>query len=383
MVDRQFWGFSRWRPILPIAFFALVLLVLYRQMLVPFGVSLFFSYLLLPIIDGLEKRKIPRWASASAVIVFLLGVVAIVLVYLLPGVAQEIIDLIELIPGIVSGFNRSTLPWVEQFLVRNGIVESESFREAVRSFNLAGELSGYIQSGVANVLDTASIVAGGLTDIALIPLLVFFILRDFPTIRQLRSKWLPVIFTGDKRLALLNLESTMRAVLKGQVLVALTLMVLYVVGFQVIGVPSGFAIAMVSGVARLIPYMDVLVGGALCLIVVLAKAPSMEMLVWIVMLFAIVQALDGMFITPKILGKSAGLHPAVVICSVLAFGKGFGFWGVVLAIPGIVILKSIVIHAAPLIFEQLKTQELVLEKGNKSGVYRRNVLHHRRRRNYG
>ena len=98
---------------------------------------------------------------------------------------------------------------------------------------------------------------------------------------------------------------------------------------------------------RVVPYLDVIVGASLSIIVVLGQGEGLSMIFGVFVVILIVQALDGMLITPRIIVEKAGLHPVVVIASVVAFGDWFGILGILFAVPSVAILLSIVQMAIP------------------------------------
>ena len=130
-------------------------------------------------------------------------------------------------------------------------------------------------------------------------------------------------------------------------IVAAILAVLYVVGLSFIGLPQAVAIGVVAGICRMIPYLDVVVGGGLSLIVLLADFQGATQLLSVAIVFLVVQAIDGLLITPRVVGERVGLHPMVVITSVLAFANWFGFWGVLVALPVVAIVKALLVTARP------------------------------------
>ena len=147
-----------------------------------------------------------------------------------------------------------------------------------------------------------------------------------------------------------RVSDALRDAIKGQAIVAGILAVLYVAGLSMIGLQGAVAIGLLSGICRLIPYLDVIIGGSLSLIVVLSDFQGAGQLLAVAGVFLIVQSLDGMLITPRIIGEKVGLHPIIVIVSIIAFGESFGFWGVILAIPGIAVAKVVWYSAKPFYF---------------------------------
>ena len=147
-----------------------------------------------------------------------------------------------------------------------------------------------------------------------------------------------------------EINKVLRSVIKGQVIVATILAALYVAGLSLVGLHAAVAIGLTAGLCRIIPYLDVLVGGSLCLLVILADTADLGLLFAVACVFVIIQSLDGMIITPRVIGERVGLHPFLVIISIIAFGDLFGFFGILLAIPCIAIVKLIVQNLKPIYY---------------------------------
>ena len=130
-------------------------------------------------------------------------------------------------------------------------------------------------------------------------------------------------------------------------MVAGILAVLYILGFSIIGLQGAFAIGLIAGACRIINYLDVIVGGTLSLMVILSDFQGIGQLLAVAGVFLVVQSVDGMFITPRVIGDRVGLHPVLVIVSILSFGDLFGFWGVLLAIPVLAVAKVLWFSTKP------------------------------------
>ncbi len=149
-----------------------------------------------------------------------------------------------------------------------------------------------------------------------------------------------------------SVDHTLRNVIKGQITVAGILTLMYVIGFGLVnilfGFPSAIAIAIVAGVCRIVPYLDIFVGLVLSGIVITSNFQNWGQVIGVVGVIAVVQLIDGMYITPRVVGERVGLHPLIVILSVLAFADWFGFWGVLLAIPTVAVAKIVFMSLMPL-----------------------------------
>ena len=121
--------------------------------------------------------------------------------------------------------------------------------------------------------------------------------------------------------------------MNGQILVICLLSLIYSTAFYLVGLPGGLAVGMITGLSRVIPYLDLIVGGLLSFLILITNDASPDVTLGVVFAFLAVQLLDGLFLTPRIVGQFAGLHPVVIIVAVLSFADTFGFYGILLAIP--------------------------------------------------
>jgi predicted PurR-regulated permease PerM len=208
-------------------------------------------------------------------------------------------------------------------------------------------LSAQLQAGLTGLWHTGTSLVGGVANLVMIPVFTFFMMLDFPRFRGTLSRLTPADLRAPARAVLARVDQTLRSVLQGQITVAAILAVLYVVGFSLIGLQSAIAIGVVAGICRVIPYLDVLVGGSLSLIVILSQFEGFSQVLLVVLVIGVVQGIDGALITPRVIGNRVGLHPLVVIASVLAFGDWFGFWGVLLAIPIVATFNALLAAALP------------------------------------
>jgi predicted PurR-regulated permease PerM len=200
------------------------------------------------------------------------------------------------------------------------------------------------------------------------PLFTFFFVKDQKRIVSFLIELTPVDLRYPVAALLKRISRTLHSVINGQILVAAILAVFYVIGFSLAGVHAGFAIGLVAGLCRLIPYLDIVVGGALCLIVMLANWQGFGQLFFVIGVFGVVQTLDGMLITPRIIGERLGVHPLVVIITVIGFADFWGFWGVLLAIPTIAVLKVVFLVLRPY-YENSRAYGVISEhKGTDSNL---------------
>lgn len=139
-----------------------------------------------------------------------------------------------------------------------------------------------------------------------------------------------------------ELDKKLKSVILGQFIVISVLCVLYSTFLFIAGLPSAIAVGILTGIARFVPYLDTIVGSFLCFFVLVTNSASNEVILTVCIAFLSVQCIDGLVITPRIMGKFSDLHPFLVLLSVICFGSWFGFYGVLLAIPAAAIGKVVV-----------------------------------------
>jgi predicted PurR-regulated permease PerM len=212
------------------------------------------------------------------------------------------------------------------------IVPDETIEAGFRKMNLLQHVMGASDT-MQGVFSRTPKVLEWAFNLAMIPLFTYMMLADKDDIRSLVKNWTPKDLHPLMRVFVARIDTVLRAVVKGQFLVAFVLSIFYMAGFSLIDLPSGIAIGAIAGVCRVVPYFDVFVGLILSSIVILTQGSGIAVFIGVLIVIAVVQSLDGMIITPRIIGDRAGLHPIVVIASVFSFGHWFGLLGVLLAVP--------------------------------------------------
>lgn len=323
----------------------------YYSLLLAVLVSGLITYLLRPIVDFLEKRKVPRGAAVAAIELLFLGGCTWGLVHLLPIVYGQTLAVVKLAPKAFDIVVESWLPMTEKFVAEFGIISAENLHNYIKNISIWSRLESQLQNGINGLWRTGASLVGGAINLVLIPILTLFFLKDYQRIRQTLVSLTPPDLRNPVQTVLKGVDQTLRTVLKGQVIVATILGILYVIGLSLVGLPAALAIGVVAGVCRLIPYLDVIVGGALSAIVLLSDFQGWTMVLMVILVFAVVQGIDGALITPTVLGDRIGLHPLVVVATVLAFGDWFGFWGVIMAVPTAAVIKVLIEFAKPFYLE--------------------------------
>jgi predicted PurR-regulated permease PerM len=202
---------------------------------------------------------------------------------------------------------------------------------------LASELMADNQDLVGRLLGSLKIgglaVVAFLVNLLLVPVVLFYLLRDWHALRERADRLVPRHMHAKTREILREVDVVLAEFLRGQLTVILVMSVYYVLALWLARLEFALPIGLITAALVFIPYVGALLGFVLGSIAALMQFDSLWGLAWVWLAFGIGQTLEGMAVTPLLVGKRIGLHPVTVIFALLAFGQLFGFFGVLLALP--------------------------------------------------
>lgn len=335
MSGRWFW--------LTVGIVAVTLLYLLAPILTPFVAGMLLAYLGDPLVDHLERWKLSRGLAVTTVFVSIFLLILLVLLFLLPVLETQVKAFITRTPEYVDWAATILLPYLqERFDVDPSVLEVERLKNLI-SANWQ-QTGGLIRNTLETISKSSFVVLGWIANLALIPLITFYLLRDWDRLVAYIDDLLPR--SVEPLIAKLARESdeVLGAFLRGQLLVMMALSVIYSIGLWLIGLEFALLIGVVAGLVSFVPYLGLIVGVAVAGIAILFQTQDPINLLWVFLVFGAAQMLEGMILTPWLVGERIGLHPVAVIFSVLAGGQLFGFFGVLLALPVAAILAVILRH---------------------------------------
>ena len=326
------------------ALFAILFLLLFGlgSALAPLVFSFGLAYLILPLIKKMESKGVSRSLAVSLLLLLIFITATLVLAIAVPKLISDSKELSRNLPHIAA----SALTKIEtlssnygfeiDFSKENIIHFIEQNRESLQSKVSTGgtKLIKSFFSGVTNWILA-------LLNLFLIPLFFFYIINDFEKITSQIKSFIPTSMLP--RLSRYsNLSNTvLSGYIRGQLMVALLLGSLYAFGLTVIDLKFGFLIGIISGLISIIPYAGLSIGLSLALLVGFANFTGPGSIVGILVVFIIVQALEGTIITPKLVGDKVGLSALTTMLALIIGGNLMGVSGMVLAIPIAAIAKSV------------------------------------------
>jgi predicted PurR-regulated permease PerM len=308
------------------------LLWMLSDILLPFVAGMALAYFLDPVADKLERFGLSR---LTATIVILLGFVLLVVLSMLvivPILVEQFTGFVNNIPNYVASVQRIIAEPGQQWL-----------RE------LLGNRLNSIQSSLGPLVSQGaswlggfltSVWSGGKTLISLMSLLVvtpvvaFYMLVDWDKMIATIDGWLPRRNRDTLRHLAREIDRSVAGFIRGQALVCIILGFMYAVGLTIIGLNFGLLIGLVAGIISFIPFVGSLIGLVISVGIALVQFwPDWVVIAAVVGVFAIGQFIEGNILSPKLVGRSVGLHPVWLMFALLAFGYLMGFFGMLVAIP--------------------------------------------------
>jgi predicted PurR-regulated permease PerM len=312
-----------------------------KSALTPLAVAWVIAYLLDPIIDRFEERRIPRSVAILIFLVLVGGALTGTLLLIVPAIQRDVAGLTERLPGYLDAGIASLLPLLE----RVGISLPHSLQEGVDAYRSGDlilpleEARSVLNRALAALRGAVTGTLGALVSLMLIPVLAYYLLVEFDRIRHAVLGLVPPAYRDFISEQAARVDQLISGFIRGQLTVCLALGALYAGGFALIGIDLALVIGAVSGLLAIIPY----VGG----IVAFVSAAGMCILQYgvdahlglVVGWYALVQGLEGFVLTPRIVGQSLGMHPVVVIVALLIGGDLLGFLGLMIAVPAAALVQ--------------------------------------------
>jgi predicted PurR-regulated permease PerM len=311
------------------------LFYLLSSILTPFLFAAILAYMGDPLVDKLEANRIPRTLGVLIVMALLIALVILVLVILVPLFEEQAVTLMHNLPQYLEALRVRVSPWLERLGIDIAL-DLEGIRQALRESlpaaqGLAGNLLPKLTTGGLALIEFV-------TNLVLMPVVLFYVLRDWDRMVAAVDVAVPLRSRDSVRSIAREVDTVLGQFLRGQLSVMFLLGVFYVSGLWLVGLDFALPIGILAGLLSFIPYLGAIVGFVLATLAGLIEFQSFGGLIPVWVVFFAGQMLEGMVITPWLVGDRIGLHPVLVIFALLAFGKLFGFFGVLLALPASAVL---------------------------------------------
>lgn len=308
-----------------------VLLYLLSPILTPFVAAGILAYICNPLVRQLSMRKVPRTLAVALVMGGLLLLSGLLLLIMLPLLEKQIGLFMARLPDWIEAARTRLLPQLQVWFGADLHWDSQAVKNALLSHwqsagGTAGKLLPWLGSGGGALIEV-------LVNLLLIPVAMFYLLRDWDDLMARIDNLTPRHWHSKVTEIASEVDRVLAEFLRGQISVMLLMSVFYVVALWLAGLEFALPIGIVAGMLVFVPYLGMIIGLALATLAAVMQFPGIGGVLWVWAAFGAGQLIEGMLVTPWLVGDRIGLHPLAVIFALLAFGQLFGFFGLLLALP--------------------------------------------------
>jgi predicted PurR-regulated permease PerM len=318
--------------------FTIWLIFTLGTLLTPFIVSLVLAFLLDPLVDKGEKLKLPR--SLSIIIIFLLTstVIGIIMYWFIPALINESKQIIELTRDLPQTGYDAFIEHISPYLspeIKGNITDFINEKLVNNSLDILKN----IVLTISNTIKGISVVISSIISIVMIPVLTFYILRDYDKLGGFIKRRIPDEYVDDTMNLYDEIKNALSGYIRGQLIMILIEGGILGLGLTLLGVKFGLLIGLFAGVLNLIPFAGMIIGIIPALVSAAFNPDPIRTVILTAILFIVVQTIDAYIISPKIVGDRVGLHPVIIILILLAGAHFFGVVGFFIAIPVASVVK--------------------------------------------
>ncbi|PEJ48743.1 MULTISPECIES: AI-2E family transporter [unclassified Bacillus (in: firmicutes)] len=315
--------------------------ILISTLFAPILVSIFLYFLFAPIVDFLERKKVPRSIGILLLYLALILIAVVSIINVFPTLTDQFKDLVNNMPTIV---NKATnkIGLLEKWLGSQNYVEIKDLEKKVADYSIV--FLGGITGGIGaffNILSNVTLI------ILTVPFILFYMFKDGHKFPTAMSRFSPQSLRKEAIHIAKETSETLASYIQGQTIVCIFVGIGTFIGYSIIGLPNALILALVAAVTNIIPYFGPFIGGAPAVIVAILISPKIALFVILVIL--IVQQIDSNLISPYIMGKKLNIHPLTIILLLLFAGNFAGVLGMVLAVPTYAICKVVIINISRII----------------------------------
>jgi len=319
-----------------------LLLHLLGDILTPFLIGAILAYIGNPAVSWGETHRISRTIGTLLVVgITGLAVFGLILV-LTPLVHSEFSQLVQRLPTLAVLLQTKFAPWLQQTFGIELQLDMDSIK-AMISDNLAGA-EALTPKVLSSVKAGGTLILAILINLALIPVVMFYLLRDWNIILARFEELTPRRWLVTLRTVAVEVDEVLAEFLRGQASVMVVLAIYYVIALWIAGLQFWLPIGLLTGLLVFVPYVGFGLGLVLGVLAALLQWHGLPGFVAVLVVYGVGQLLEGYVLVPWLVGDRIGLHPVAVIFALLAFGEVFGFAGVLLALPASAVLLVALRH---------------------------------------
>lgn len=322
----------------------------------PFFMGFMGAYVFNGVVIRLRKYHLSRGMASALVVLLVLASLVILMMVFVPFVQHQLVSLALIAPSLIESWVADIKPLIETYSHKAGLGSPSEIKSHVSEH--IGAIFSWSLGVLKDLLSNGMVLANLLSLVFLTPIIMFYLLKDFPSLIQaiddvIPQKSRPAIIAFVHRV-----DEVLSDYAKGQAKVCLVLMVLYSIALTAIGIQQSIFLGIMIGGISFIPYVGALLGLLATLATGFAHFEGWNQIILIFVVFTVISVFEGNFLSPRLIGERVGLHPVWIIFALLAAGTWFGFLGILFALP----VAAIVGVSVRVLIEQYKKTSLYSEE---------------------
>ncbi|WEK06260.1 MAG: AI-2E family transporter [Candidatus Devosia phytovorans] len=339
-----------------------LVLWLFRGILLPFVVGVALAYLLNPLVNQLQKWRFNRAWATTVVLLSVITLVLSIFFMFVPLIGQQIIGLIQRLPGYVADLQALFARWSPEITEWLGPERAAQLQTSLN--DLARQALGFIATIPGELVNIGLTGATVIGFIVLTPVISFYLLLDWEGMVAGIDSLLPQEHKGEIQSVLRDIDKSMAGVIRGQGGVLLLDAAFYATALSLIGLNFGLVVGLMAGLLSFVPFVGFIFGFGLSVGIALVQFwPNWWMVVLVGGIFLFWQFIEGNILYPKLVGSAISINPVWMMFALLALGALFGFVGLLLAVPMAAIASVLVRYAV----RKYKESALYLGRNGGSG----------------
>lgn len=308
-----------------------VILYILAPILTPFLVGAILAYLGNPLVGLLMRLKLPRLASVIIVFLGLFLVLTLLMILLVPLIQNQIVALTNETPLVIDWLQNNMIPTLKDYFGVDEVINVNVLKATfAENWTKAGGAAAWVGK---SLLHSGFAIVELIATSILVLVVTFYLLLDWDAVLSGLRSLLPRSVEPTVIKLAQECNDVISAFFRGQLLVMLSLGIIYSVGLTLSGLKVGLVIGLVSGLLCIVPYLGFITGITAASIAAYVQFGTWTPVIFVWITFMVGQMIESTLLTPKLVGGRIGLHPVAVIFAVLTGGKLFGFFGVLLALP--------------------------------------------------
>jgi putative permease len=304
-------------------------------MLAPVLAGMVLAYLMQGLVTTLERMRLPGGLAVGLVFALFMGLLVVFIVVVLPLLWHQLITLFNELPGMLAKWQSLLLLLPERY---PHLVSDEQVLQAIEVAR--GEIGKFGQWALTFSLSSLPLLVNIMIYLVLVPILVFFFLKD----RAMIGRWVSGYLPRERALITRVAEEMNRQIanyIRGKVIEIVICGGVTYIAFVALGLNYAALLALLVGVSVVVPYVGAVVVTVPVMLIALFQWGWSDQFIYLMAVYGIIQTLDGNVLVPLLFSEAVNLHPVAIICAVLLFGGLWGFWGVFFAIPLATLFKAV------------------------------------------